>query len=164
MERFIYLSIFDISEFDIMANSKKRKGYWIFAVVAVLIAVVLLFAGNEKPIEPKSLSMINVPPNGKIALSASEIDYSIGNKEYRLYSYNNLIPGPVYKVKQGSEIEVNFINNLNKETTIHWHGLRHDNENDGVPGITQEPVKPGNSFIYNLKFPDAGVWHKKRPE
>jgi FtsP/CotA-like multicopper oxidase with cupredoxin domain len=41
---------------------------------------------------------------------------------------------------------------------VHWHGLRLDNLNDGVPYTTQQPVNPGNSYTYRLKFPDAGLY------
>jgi FtsP/CotA-like multicopper oxidase with cupredoxin domain len=41
---------------------------------------------------------------------------------------------------------------------VHWHGVRLDNRFDGVPGVTQEPVAPGDSFVYRVHFPDAGIY------
>ena len=57
-------------------------------------------------------------------------------------------PGPVLRVRQGSAITVRFENRLELDTTVHWHGLRHDYLYDGVPragshGGMQDPVKPG---------------------
>ena len=75
-----------------------------------------------------------------------------------MYGYNGQIPGPLIRVKQGSTIYVNFTNNLDMETTVHWHGIRLKNRFDGVPNVTQNPVKPKEGFLYKLDFPDEGVY------
>ncbi|SVB92332.1 uncharacterized protein METZ01_LOCUS245186, partial [marine metagenome] len=43
-------------------------------------------------------------------------------------------------------------------TAVHWHGVRLENRYDGVPGITQDAVQPGDSFRYQIYFPDAGIY------
>ena len=43
-------------------------------------------------------------------------------------------------------------------TAVHWHGLRLDNRYDGVPGVTQDPVPPGQTFRYQIYFPDPGIY------
>jgi len=52
--------------------------------------------------------------------------------------------------------------------TIHSHGVRMDNASDGIPNVTQKPVAPGETFLYTLRFPDAGVFwyhpHMAEPE
>jgi suppressor of ftsI len=92
------------------------------------------------------------------ALDASFVKKTINGKTIRMLAYNDQIPGPILRVKQGDSIKINFANNLDEPTTIHWHGLRLDNANDGVPDVTQPPVDPGKSFTYNLKFPDPGLY------
>lgn len=49
-------------------------------------------------------------------------------------------------------------NGLDQDTTVHWHGIRLPNAMDGVPGLTQPPIKPGESFIYEFTPPDAGTF------
>lgn len=44
------------------------------------------------------------------------------------------------------------------DSSIHWHGLKLNHKYDGVPGLTQAPVKPGQSFLYKLVFPNEGVY------
>jgi FtsP/CotA-like multicopper oxidase with cupredoxin domain len=44
------------------------------------------------------------------------------------------------------------------DTTVHWHGIRLPNAMDGVPGFTQPPIRPGESFTYELTPPDAGTF------
>lgn len=97
-------------------------------------------------------------PGQTMQLSAEIVKKDINGKEIRMFGYNGQIPGPLIKVKQGDTLYVNFTNNLDQETTVHWHGLRLENANDGVPGITQEPVQPGQSFMYKLDLPDAGIY------
>lgn len=100
----------------------------------------------------------DIPPGGAFALEAKIVQKEINGDNVRVFGYNGQIPGPVLNVKQGSTITVNFKNALDMPTTVHWHGLRLDNRNDGVPQVTQEPVSPGGTFVYELKFPDAGVF------
>ena len=92
-------------------------------------------------------------------LNAAVIQHNpgIGN-EIAMYAYNGQIPGPTLRVPQGAEIDIEFVNDLPYETTVHWHGLRLDLEHDGVPDMTQDPVEPGETFEYTVKFPDEGVF------
>ena len=91
-------------------------------------------------------------------MTAMPVVKSINGNSIRTYAYNGQLPGPLIKVKQGSSIYVNFTNNIDMETTIHWHGLRHDYKFDGVVGISQDAVKPKENFLYKLSFPDAGIF------
>ena len=106
----------------------------------------------------KSNTIVDISDGGKYEISADIIKKNINGKEIIMYGYNGMIPGPALRVKQGSKINVLFKNNIDMDTTIHWHGLRHDIKNDGVPGISQDPISPGESFTYELYFPDDGIY------
>ena len=95
-------------------------------------------------------------------LRALPVRKRIGDATIRMLGYNGSIPGPTLRVDQGSEVTVDFTNETELETTVHWHGLRLDNRFDGVPegahrGM-QPPIAPGDSFSYRLRFPDPGVY------
>ena len=75
-----------------------------------------------------------------------------------VWSYNGSVPGPVIRVRQGDRIRVLFNNQLDEESTIHWHGVRTPNSMDGVPHLTQPPVSPGNDFLYEFDAVDAGTF------
>ncbi|XWN19491.1 MAG: multicopper oxidase family protein [Roseibium sp.] len=75
-----------------------------------------------------------------------------------LWLYNNRLPGPEIRVKQGDRVKVRFINELDQPTSVHWHGIRIDNAMDGVAGVTQQAVQPGESFDYDFRAPDAGTY------
>ncbi len=105
-----------------------------------------------------SVQIISLSDNDIFELSASNITKVIDDKSLQMFGYNQQTPGPLLLVTQGDEVTVNFTNNLDFPTTVHWHGLRLNNTSDGVPGITQEPILPGETFVYNLKFPDTGIF------
>ena len=74
------------------------------------------------------------------------------------WTYNGAIPGPTIRVKVGDRLIVHFTNNLPRPSTIHWHGLRIPIDMDGVPGYSQDPVRPGETFTYDFVVPDAGIY------
>ena len=73
-----------------------------------------------------------------------------------MYGFNGEVPGPLIRVPQNATIIVRFHNQIDLPSSVHWHGVRLDNHYDGVPGVTQEPVAPGGSFIYKVHFPGRG--------
>lgn len=75
-----------------------------------------------------------------------------------VWSYNGQIPGPLIRGKVGTTVVIDFANRLKEPSSIHWHGLRIENAMDGVPGVTQDPVGPGENFIYRLKLEEAGTF------
>lgn len=75
-----------------------------------------------------------------------------------LWLYNGNTPGPEIRVTVGERVKVRLTNNLEEPTSIHWHGIRIANAMDGVSGLTQEPVQPGETFEYDFVVPDAGTY------
>ena len=73
-------------------------------------------------------------------------------------AYDGSVPGPVLRFRQGKPVRIVVENGLNQETTVHWHGIRLPNAMDGVPGLTQPPIKPDESFTYEFTPPDAGTF------
>ena len=78
--------------------------------------------------------------------------------ETAVWAYNGTVPGPPIRVRQGERLEVTVENRLEEETTVHWHGMRVPNAMDGVPHLTQRPIAPGETFVYEFALPDAGTY------
>ncbi len=76
----------------------------------------------------------------------------------RMLGFNGLTPGPELRVLQGERLSVAFENRLDQPSTIHWHGIHLENAMDGVPGLTQAPVLPGETFHYAFEVPYAGTY------
>ncbi|MDH3665792.1 MAG: multicopper oxidase family protein [Paracoccaceae bacterium] len=75
-----------------------------------------------------------------------------------VWGYDGTVPGPALRVPQGGRVTLDFVNELDQPSTVHWHGIRIDNAMDGVPGLTQAPVAPGETFRYDFTVPDAGTY------
>jgi FtsP/CotA-like multicopper oxidase with cupredoxin domain len=90
-------------------------------------------------------------------LVASYVEKDISGTKYKMLAYNGSIPGPLIKIAQGSEVTINFKNDTDMSTLLHSHGVRMENAFDGSQ-TTQKEMKPGETFAYKLKFPDAGMY------
>jgi len=75
-----------------------------------------------------------------------------------VWCYDGLVPGPEVRARQGETVRIIVENKLEEDTTVHWHGIRLPNAMDGVPGLTQPPIRPGESFTYEFTPPDAGTF------
>jgi FtsP/CotA-like multicopper oxidase with cupredoxin domain len=71
------------------------------------------------------------------------------------FAYNGQVPGPQIRVTEGDRVRVILRNNLEQSTVIHFHGVELPNDQDGVPFITQPPVKPGESYTYEFTAPEG---------
>ena len=83
---------------------------------------------------------------------------TIAGETYVMYGYDGQYPGPLLRAAQGTNVIVRLTNRIEHPTTVHWHGVRLDNRFDGVPGLTQAPIAPGETFIYEVKVRDAGIY------
>ena len=93
-----------------------------------------------------------------LRLEAGLIRRTIQGRTYTMYAFNGQYPGPLIETTRGAEITVAFANHLPQPTSVHWHGIRLDNANDGTPELTQPAIAPGGSFTYHLRFPDTGIY------
>ena len=96
------------------------------------------------------------------ALRAGAVRKRLVETTVKMLAYNGSVPGPTLTVAQGSEVTIDFANETDLETTVHWHGLRLDHRFDGVPqgahhGV-QPPIPSGGRFAYRLRFPDPGIF------
>jgi FtsP/CotA-like multicopper oxidase with cupredoxin domain len=81
-----------------------------------------------------------------------------GQPETSVWAFDGTVPGPVVRVKQGERLRVAVENQLTEATTVHHHGIRLPNAMDGVPYLTQKPIAPGETFVYEFNVPDAGTY------
>jgi len=97
----------------------------------------------------------------EVHLEAREITWELApGKRIRAMAYNGQIPGPELRLKEGERVRIILKNALAEPTTIHWHGVDVPNPMDGVPGITQKPVQPGETFVYDFVATPPGTrWY-----
>lgn len=78
--------------------------------------------------------------------------------ETAIWAFDERAAGPVLRVRHGDEVRLRLMNHTERPLSLHWHGVRGPNPMDGVGGLTQEPVGPGQSFDYRFTPPDAGTF------
>ena len=101
--------------------------------------------------------VVTLADGERYELRIAPVTKRIGEATVRMLAYNGSIPGPTLRVRQGSEIEVDVVNQGDLEATVHWHGLRLENRYDGTHE-TQAPIPVGGSFTSRVTFPDPGVY------
>ncbi len=96
-----------------------------------------------------------------IHLEAREVTWELApGKRIKAMAYNGQVPGPEIRLKEGERVRIVLKNALPEPTTIHWHGVDVPNPMDGVPGITQKPVQPGETFTYEFEATPPGTrWY-----
>lgn len=104
----------------------------------------------------------NASPNGEIvdfefAAALTEVELIPGYKT-KVWAYDGSVPGPTIRIRLGQTMRLKFTNSLPQPTTIHWHGVRVPHAMDGVPGVTQSPIEPGERFIYEFTPKDPGTY------
>ncbi len=122
---------------------------------------VSLLAGEKEVSslpEVRSTETMDIQDGQTVTFTPTLVRKKISGKDVAMYGYNGQIPGPLLRVKQGSTFTVQVKNDIDVPTSVHWHGLRLNNANDGAVGITQEEIQPGDSFTYTIKVPDEGIY------
>ncbi len=116
-----------------------------------LAAAVLLPSGRPAGAAPAAAFRLRPAP-GRVRLVPEPY------AETDVWCYGGSVPGPELRLRQGEAVAIMVENGLAEETTVHWHGLRVPNAMDGVPHLTQAPIAPGGSFLYEFAAPDAGTY------
>ncbi len=107
-------------------------------------------------------------PGGRteiVTLSGRQFDLNIGyrpvnftGKERQATVINGSVPGPILRWREGDQVTLRVTNNLAHDTSIHWHGMILPPDMDGVPGISFDGIKPGETFTYQFDVRQNGTF------
>lgn len=94
------------------------------------------------------------------SLRAAPLEQAIraGGPRTNFWGFNGVVPGPVLKFRKGESVRIVVQNALEVDSAVHWHGVRVPNAMDGVPHVTQNPIRPGDAFVYEFALPDSGTF------
>ena len=102
---------------------------------------------------------------GLPTLTGTQFDLTIDQFPVRLdgraglaTGINGTLPGPLVRFREGDDITINVTNNLEEDTSIHWHGLLVPFYMDGVPGVAFPGIKPGETFTYRWNLNHSGTY------
>src|SRR2546426_4634679 len=111
-------------------------------------------AGLAEAVPPEVVELADAET---FELEIAPVVKRVGDETVRMLAYNGSIPGPTLRVPEGSTVTVHVANQGDMEATVHWHGLRLENRYDGTHE-TQAPIEVGETFTYQVHFPDPGVY------
>jgi manganese oxidase len=119
---------------------------------------------NTKGVGAQVMEPIVLPDGTKeFDLTAKITDWEVSpGNTVKAWTYNGTVPGPTIKVNPGDHVKIVLDNQLPQSTAIHFHGIEVPNAMDGVPDVTQPPVKPGEKFTYEFtaqSSPAVGMYH-----
>jgi len=91
-------------------------------------------------------------------LTIDKINVNITGEPAVALGVNSMITGPTLRWKEGDDITIHVKNNLNEDTSIHWHGIIIPPEMDGVPGISFDGIPAGETFTYTFPVVQSGTY------
>ena len=95
---------------------------------------------------------------GEYNITVDQVMIDTGTFKKQGIGYNGASPGPVLRFKEGEDVTINVTNNLEDTTSIHWHGLILPYQQDGVPTISFDGIKPGETFTYRFPVVQSGTY------
>jgi FtsP/CotA-like multicopper oxidase with cupredoxin domain len=99
-------------------------------------------------------------PDFRITLVARKAEVALASgSTIEAWTFNGQIPGPEIRVRQGDLVEATLVNeDIDEGVTVHWHGVDVPNAEDGVAGVTQNAVKPGERYVYRFRAEQLGTF------
>ncbi|MCK9454271.1 MAG: copper resistance system multicopper oxidase [Sulfurimonas sp.] len=91
-------------------------------------------------------------------LTIDKISVNITGEPSVATAVNSMLAGPTLRWREGDEITINVTNNLEEDSSIHWHGIILPASMDGVPGISFDGIRPGETFTYKFPVVQSGTY------
>ena len=146
-------------------NSRRRFFQGVFGIGAGAAALAQAQSPSSAPSPPVvTLDIGDLPfttDNGVkvFHLVAEPVKQTVvPGRTFDLWGFNGRAPGPTIQATEGDRVRIVFENHLPEATGVHWHGLELPIEMDGVPGVSQQPVKPGQRFVYEFTLHQNGTF------
>lgn len=121
-----------------------NRRHFLASASAIALLPVPTFAGQENLLLRAEAVVQQVLPQGDGATA--------------MLGFNGSMPGPEMRLRRGARALIDVENGLGEGTAVHWHGIRLENQMDGVPVLTQDLIEPGDTKTYSFVPPDAGTY------
>lgn len=94
----------------------------------------------------------------ELQLTVGHMPYSVGGRTGHAVTVNGTLPAPLLRFREGQNVRIAVTNNLDEDTSIHWHGLIVPFQMDGVPGVSFPGIRPGETFRYEFPIRQSGTY------
>jgi CopA family copper-resistance protein len=145
----------DRKNLDVLTRRRFLQGAATFGLLTGLEHLVPAYAWPSSTSAPSAGTLTD--PN-VIDLSIRKETLDIGGQAAAAMTVNGSLPGPLVRMREGQTVTLNVTNQLEEDTSIHWHGLILPANMDGVPGVSFAGIKPGKTFTYRYPVTQNGTY------
>ncbi|WP_168453375.1 copper resistance system multicopper oxidase [Sphingopyxis microcysteis] len=121
-------------------------------------ALAAWFPAWAQPVSPGLAAQLPTVSGEDITLRIARQTLRVDGKVSRAIGINGTIPGPLVRLKEGQQARLTVVNDLDEESSIHWHGLILPFHMDGVPGVSFPGIKARSTFVYEFPVVQAGTY------
>ena len=125
----------------------------------------LVAAAGLQPAWAKTVSPGIIAAKGSETLSGNDVAITVAHRPFGVdgrighaVTMNGTIPGPLLRLKEGQNVRIAVRNELDEDTSIHWHGVLVPFQMDGVPGVSFPGIKPRSTFVYEFPIKQSGTY------
>ncbi|WP_312064930.1 copper resistance system multicopper oxidase [Brevundimonas sp.] len=93
-----------------------------------------------------------------IDLTVGQSPFTVNGRTATATTINGLLPAPLLRLREGQNVRLAVSNQLDEDTSIHWHGILLPFQMDGVPGISFPGIKPRETFVYEFPIKQSGTY------
>lgn len=146
----LFTLVFALATCSQNPNSKPTKPHPPTAPTSAPAEPTLELSPFERGAQPAEFKMENGVKVFELTLDQVMWSLRKADAPVEAWAFNGQVPGPLLVMKKGDRVRVLVRNKLNEETSVHWHGIDVPNKMDGVAHVTQEAIKPGETFVYEF--------------
>jgi FtsP/CotA-like multicopper oxidase with cupredoxin domain len=128
------------------------------AVAGGTAALAAWFPAWAQPVSPGIVKPLPVVSGPDVSLTIAKQMMIIDGRPSRAIGINGTVPGPLVRLRQGQKVLLSVTNDLDVDSSIHWHGLLVPFQYDGVPGISFPGIKPRSTFVYEFPIIQSGTY------
>ncbi len=121
-------------------------------------ALAAWFPAWAQPVSAGIASSLPTVSGNDITLRIARQTMRVDGKISRAIGINGTVPGPLVRLKEGQTARLTVVNDLDEDSSIHWHGLILPFQMDGVPGISFPGIKPRSTFVYEFPVQQSGTY------
>lgn len=145
----------DLNESDALTRRRFLQSTGALGLLAGLKSMVPAYAwqGTFAAASDATRHGLNV-----IGLLIRKTPFNIGERKGTAVTINGSVPGPLLRMREGETVTIRVTNQLEEDTSIHWHGILLPREMDGVPGVSFPGIKPGETFTYRYPVKQSGTY------
>ena len=121
-------------------------------------ALASWFPAWAQPVSPGIVRPLPTVSGEDITLTIARQTMMIDGRSSPAIGINGTVPAPLIRLREGQMVRLNVVNDLDEDSSIHWHGLLVPPQHDGVPGISFPGIKPRSNYLYEFPIKQNGTY------